>query len=262
MKKFVFVSLAFFSSYFSFAQDTPAVSDTPMDTTVLNRTTPPPPPPTRQIAQMISARSKDHFLLQFGYTAWSGMPDSINTRGIPRSFNVYFMFDFPFRTSPKLSAAIGAGVSTNNMYFEKTYVDISGRLANRLGFVNVSDTNYFKKFKLLTTYLEVPVEFRYTANPETPNRSLKAAIGVKIGTLVSASTKGKNLLNKAGQNVNAFTQKEKSRRYFNTTRFSATARLGYGVWSLFGTYQLNSFIKEGFGPDVRPITVGLTLSGL
>jgi hypothetical protein len=210
----------------------------------------------------LANRSKDHLLIQLGFDTWANMPDSINTRGLSRSFNMYFMFDFPFKTNPHLSVAIGAGIGTNNMYFKDTYIDIAGRNGNRLSFNDVSDTTRFKKYKLLTSFLEAPVEFRYSARPENPKKSFKAAIGAKIGTMLAASTKGKNLLNGAGQNINNFTQKEKSKKFFNTTRLSVTGRLGYGSLSIFGSYQVNSFIKEGFGPDVRPFSIGLTLSGL
>ncbi len=79
---------------------------------------------------------------------------------------------------------------------------------------------------------------------------------------MSASVKGKTLQNKAGNTINAYTLKEKSKRYFNSTRLSVTGRIGYGALSLYGSYQVNAFIKEGFGPDVRPFQIGLTLSGL
>lgn len=207
-------------------------------------------------------RSKDHLLIQVGTNGWANMPDSISTKGLSRSFNVYFMFDFPFRTNPKISIAAGAGISTSNMYFDKTYIDITGRYGNQLSFRNMSDTIHFKKYKLLTTYLEAPVELRYTAKPDQPNRSLKLAIGGKIGTMVAASTKGKNLVSSTGQTVNTMIQKEKAKKFFNGTRLSATARVGYGVFSVFGSYQINSFIKEGMGPDVRPFMIGLTISGL
>src|SRR3982750_4834664 len=58
----------------------------------------------------LSNRSNDHFLLQLGYAGWNNQPDTIKTKGLPRSFNVYFMFDFPFKSNPHFSAAIGAGV--------------------------------------------------------------------------------------------------------------------------------------------------------
>jgi hypothetical protein len=207
-------------------------------------------------------RPKDHFLIQVGYGSWTKKPDSINTKGIPLSVNVYFMMDFPFKGNPRYSVAFGAGVGTDNISFEKTYIDVTGMRADKLSFVNVADTNYFKKYKLSTTYLEAPIELRFAGNPEYSLKSWKGALGVKVGTLVGAGTRGKTLVNKSGNTVNSYVLKERSKRYFNSTRLSITGRVGYGAFSLYASYQINAFIKEGTGPDIRPLQVGLTISGL
>ncbi|MEP7257283.1 MAG: outer membrane beta-barrel protein [Flavitalea sp.] len=285
MKKIAALFLALGCSIVIFAQDStvstlPAVSDTavnplpPVKDTAVN-----PLPPVIQNAVLAAPaqktskknkwanvtlpnRSKDHLMIQLGYLGWSGAPDTINTRGLPRSFNVYFMFDFPFKSNPQFSVGVGAGISSNNMLFSKTYIDIAGQHTNRLSFEDVSDTAHFKKYKLVTTYLEAPVELRYMKDPLHPNKSFKAAVGLKIGTLLSATTKGKTMQSSAGQTILAYTEKVKSKRFFNSSRLSATGRVGLGVISLFATYQVNAFIKEGFGPDIRPYTIGLNISGL
>jgi hypothetical protein len=206
---------------------------------------------------------KDHFLLQFGYGPWTQKPDSIHTKGMPFTFNAYIMFAFPFKLNPRISVAIGAGVGSDQQYFSKTYVDVSSQHSKKLTFTDVSDTNHFKKTKLTTTYLEAPIELRFTSNPERPINSWKGALGLKVGYLVSAGTRNKELQNSKGTTINDYTLKEKSKRYFNTTRFCATARIGYGIVSLFGSYQLNTFIREGLGPsDIRPLQLGITISGL
>ena len=206
-------------------------------------------------------RSNDHFMFQLGYTTWSGKPDSINTGGIPRTFNGYFLFDFPFKTNPHWSAAIGAGVGTDNIYFDKTNVGIKD-LTGQVLFQKLSDTSYFKKYKLATTYLEAPLELRYSSRPDDNKKSVKAALGVKVGMLANAHTKGNTLENKSGKTINDYKVKEYSKQYFNKNRIAATGRIGYGHFSLFGTYSLTTLFKEGLGPTVRPITVGLALSGL
>ncbi|HYH15648.1 MAG TPA: outer membrane beta-barrel protein [Flavisolibacter sp.] len=215
----------------------------------------------RMISHKNMPRSGDHFMLQFGYLTWNGAPDSINTSGIPRTANVYFLFDFPFKTNPRWSAAIGAGVGTDHMYFDKTYVGIKDRTST-LVFDNVADTNSFKKYKLSTVYVEAPVELRFSSNPDNNKRSFKAAIGVKAGLLLSAGVKGKNLENKAGSEINDYTVKEKSKNFFNRQRLAATARLGYGNLSLFGSYQITTLFKEGVAAEIRPLSIGITLSGL
>jgi hypothetical protein len=206
-------------------------------------------------------RSGDHLMLQLGYLSWSGKPDSINTGGLPRTANIYFLFDFPFKTSPRFSAAIGVGVGTDHMFFEKTNVGIKDNTQN-LVFRNQSDTNHFKKYKLATSYLEAPVELRFSSNPDDTKRSFKVAIGAKVGSMLTATVKGKDLEDRNGNNINAYKMKEKSKRFVNTTRLSGTARLGYGNFTLFGSYQVTPLFKEGIAAEIRSFSIGLTLSGL
>ena len=244
MKKFVFVviSCLFFSMAFS--------QETEPSTTNNNKLN-------------FTNRSGDHFMIQLSSDHWSGMPDSISSHqsGFSRGFNAYVMLNKPFKTSPKLSLGIGLGISTSNMVFKK--MDINVKAApGLLPFTALDSATHFKKYKLATSFLEIPLEFRYTSKPNNPNKSVKAALGLKVGTMVNAHTKGKTLQDKNGTTLNAFVQKENSKRFFNTTHFMATARVGYGIFSLFGSYQLNKLLKEGAGPDIKLYQVGLTISGL
>src|SRR5688500_5089669 len=69
-------------------------------------------------------RVSDHLLIQYGYTGWNGTPDSIRTKGFSRHFNIYFLFDKPFKTNPKMSVAYGIGIGSDNMFFKNTYIDL------------------------------------------------------------------------------------------------------------------------------------------
>lgn len=252
MKKMFVLCLCIISAGVVAAQDSTKVQDT----------TKPDKPAKKDWSKVNMNRSNDHLLIQVGRDGWANKPDSIDPKGLSRSFGIYLMMDFPFKTNPHFSVALGLGVSSSNMYFKDTYIDISGKTTNALRFQNVQDTTHFKKFKLQTTFAEIPVEFRFTSNPENPGKSWKLAAGAKIGTMLSAVTKGKNLLSGSGGTVNDFTQKEKAKKFFNKTRFAVTGRAGYGSLSLFTVYQVNAYVKEGLGPDVRPYTIGLTISGL
>ena len=208
----------------------------------------------------MSNRPNDHFMLQLGYTSWAGIPDTINTSGLSKSINVYFMFDFPFKTNPKLSMAFGPGIASDHILFSKTHVGIKDNTPT-LYFINQSDTNNFKKTKLATVYLEAPVEFRYSAEPLT-GKGLKFAVGVKIGTLLTAHTRNVKFQNKSNKVINDYVMKESSKRFFNKNRLSAMGRVGMGHFTLYGSYQFTPLIKDGLGPEVRPYSIGITLSGL
>ena len=208
-------------------------------------------------------RAADHFMVQLAYNSWQGTPDSIKSHisGLQRSANVYIMLDKPFKANPRFSVAAGIGVGTGNIYFKKMIVDI-GSTSTILPFRAVDSTDNYKKFKLSTAFLEVPLEFRFTADPSAPNKTFKAAIGLKVGTMIGAHTKAKGLRSATGTSINAKTVKESSKSYFNTTRLSATARVGYGNFSLFGAYSLTGLFKDGVAADIKGLQVGLTFSGL
>ena len=205
----------------------------------------------------------DHLMLQLSSDHWSGAPDSINNRmkGFSRGLNFYVMLNKPFKSDARLSVAFGVGISTSSMFFSKTNIGIN-TTGNVLSFTSADSSNYFKKYKLVTMFVEAPIELRYTFDPEHEDKSWKLAVGVKIGTMLDAHTKGKTLLNKSGTTINSFTEKQSKSTLFNTTRLSATARVGIGHFSLFGAYTVTSFLKDGAGPTIRPYQIGIALSGL
>lgn len=211
----------------------------------------------------LSNRSADHLMIQWGSDSWTNRPDSVRTGGFSRHFNFYFMFDKPFKTSPKFSVAYGIGIGSSNIFFKNTYVDIKSNTA-RLPFTNVDSSNHFNKFKATTIYAEIPVELRYYSNPANPNKSWKAALGVKVGTLLKSYTKGKNLENKNGASIYGpgYVVKESNKRFFNGTMLAVTGRIGYGIVSLDAGYQINSVLKDGVGPSMNKFSIGLTFSGL
>ena len=246
MKKIVFVAASCLLFSFAFSQDT-------LTSKILS--------PNKKLK--LSNRPGDHFMIQLSSDHWTTMPDSISShqKGFSRGFNAYFMLDKPFKTSPKFSIGIGLGASTSNIFFKRVNIDLK-TTSTRLPFTAADSTNHFKKYKLATTFLEVPLEFRYTSKPTQPDKSFKIALGAKIGTLVNAHIKGKTLQDKNNNTITSYTLKENNKRLINGTRFMATGRIGYGIFSLFGSYQLNNVLKDGAGPAMQLYQVGLTLSGL
>lgn len=208
----------------------------------------------------LAGRSNDHFLLQLGYTQWANLPDTLKTNGLSKSVNAYLMFDFPFKNDARLSMAFGPGIGSDHILFTKRKIGIK-ELTPVLQFTNVQDTNHYKKTKLATVYLEAPIEFRYNSNPEK-NNGFKWAVGVKVGRMINAHTRNTKWESRSGNLLNDYVMKESSTRFFNKTRIVAQARVGLGHVSLYGSYQLTTVIKDGFGPTVRPLTFGLTISGL
>lgn len=198
--------------------------------------------------------SNDFLMIQLSYDGWAGKPDSLKS-GLNRGFNIALMYDFPFKKS-KMSLAAGLGFSTSGVYLKDHYMEIGKNNSSVASFPSSS----YKKNKVATTYLEIPIELRYRSVPDNANKGFKAAIGVKVGALVDAHTKVKY----TGANGNKEFDKVSNKGFFNPWRFAATARVGYGNFALFGAYSLNPLLKDNAANnlDIRPYSIGIALSGL
>lgn len=203
-----------------------------------------------------SMPSRDYVMIQFGYEGWNGAPDSIKIGGIGRAFNAYLCYDFPLAKS-NFSFAAGAGIGVSNIYLKNQMISLTD--TSRGSQILFLPENYdYKKFKLTTAYLEAPFELRYFGNKANRNKGFKASVGLKVGALISTHTKGKRTL--SGKPV---IDKESAKRYIETVRYSATMRLGYGNFSLYGQYSIGNLFKVGAGPEnIRPYQIGLCITGL
>jgi Outer membrane protein beta-barrel domain len=257
MKKVVLMCMVALFTLSAFAQNTK------QDSMVVVQKQPTPKKAKKDWSKVnLSGRANDHFMIQYGVSGWAGAPDSIRLQGFSRHFNFYLMWDFPFRSDPRFSVALGLGLGSDNIFFKNTNVGINATGTPRLPFTNLDSANRYEKYKLVTAYLEAPVELRFVANPENSNKSFKIGLGVKLGQIINVHTKGVNLQDKNGRLLSEETVKVSESKFFNSFRFLAMARIGYGNFSLSASYQINQFLRDGAGPDIKPFTIGLTLSGL
>jgi hypothetical protein len=213
----------------------------------------------------LTGRTADHFMIQFGSDAWTNRPDSVHTSGFSRHFNFYFMYDKPFKSNQHFSAAYGLGISTSNIFFDDhTYVDVKSA-ASTLPFRKLdANSNFFTKQKVVTIYLDAPVELRYYSNPSNTSKSWKVAAGLKLGTLLKAYSKAKNYVRPDGTSIygKTYVEKQESKRFFNGYDMTLTGRVGYGLFSFDMGYQVTPVLRDGFGPSMNKVSFGVTLSGL
>lgn len=200
--------------------------------------------------------SRDFLMLQFTYEGWTNTPDSVKTGGFGRGFNGYICYDFPINKS-HLSFAAGIGVGSANIYFKNQELGLTDTGAAGAQVSFRPESADYKKYKINTTYLEAPFELRYFGNLNNRNKGFKAAIGLRAGILVGAHVKGSRTVD--GTKV---VEKIDTKRYLDKYRFSGTVRVGYGNFSLFGSYNINAIFKEGLGPNIIPYSVGLCITGL
>ena len=208
---------------------------------------------TRPEKTNFSKPSRDFLMLQFVYSGWLNAPDSIKTTGVGRGFNGYICYDFPIKKS-HFSFAAGIGVSVDNIYLKDQQLVLTDNDTNAQARF-IPETANYKKYKVTTTYLEAPFELRFYGNKQNRNKGFKAGAGLRVGSLLGAHTRGKEDGTKIVHKVN-------TKRFLETWRFAGTLRLGYGNFSVVGTYNLTNLYKENQGPPITPYSIRICIRGL
>ena len=217
------------------------------------------------LAQNISVKSSKSgrpdlpgtFLLELGVNNPVNSSASFNT-GFwgSRTVNLYYQYDIRILKS-RFSLVPGIGLGMDRYKFTNNYT-LDYESGTNAVILTKSELSV-KKSQLITNYLDVPVEVRYTSNPENPNRSLKLAFGFRGGMLISSFSKLK-------YTEDSETIKLKTRRNWNLNKFryGVYGKIGTGNFSVFGYYNLSTLFKTGMGPDdydINNVTFGISLGG-
>ncbi len=201
--------------------------------------------------------SRDFVMVNFLYYNWLTKPDSVKVKAFGFSFHASLCYDFPIKKT-KLSFAAGLGINASEVYLNQQVMrntDSASYVAGSVRFMP-NDSGY-KRYKFVTTYIMAPFELRYFGNTNNRNNCFKAAIGLEIGTLLGGHTKAATTVD--GTKVN---YKIDTKRYITPWNFAATARVGYGNFTLYGSYNLTNVFKDKAGPPITPFSAGLCISGL
>lgn len=111
------------------------------------------------------------------------------------------------------------------------------------------------KNKFRHSYLTLPLMIELNTNNDL-DKAFHLSAGVIGGWNMGSMVKQKWHSNDSNS---AF----KHKGIYNANPFTldATARIGYGKFTLFGTYGLTTLFEKNKGPEVYPITIGLQIIG-
>lgn len=203
------------------------------------------------------------FVLELGINSPLDAPDRFDAAlWGSRTLNVYYTHELRLFKS-KFSLVPGIGLSLERFKF-KNGATLGYNASDSLKMLIPAETAITgeRKSQLITNFLDIPVELRFTSNPDDPNRAFKIAVGGRIGYLYDAFTKMK-------YREDGETKQLKDKQLFNLNRlrYGVYGKFGIGNFSLFGYYNLTSLFEEGEGPyegnirnDFQTVTVGISLS--
>lgn len=178
-------------------------------------------------------------------------PANIEFRAINPGVNIYGMYNYQIPKS-SISLAIGLGLGMHNLHSNGILSD-----TNDVSFftpfpdkVGTREVDY-QRNKLQLTYLDIPAEIRFKSEG-----GFRVALGIKAGYLVSAHTKFKGDNLEGGRAIKV---KESRLPNLEKWRFGPTFQIGYKFFNLTGFYSLSKVFEENMGPDIYPISVGISL---
>lgn len=170
--------------------------------------------------------------------------------------NIYYFHDMRLGKS-KFSIHPGIGLGLERYKFSNGKTPTNSQALDSV-FMDFSPYPNLKKSKLITNYVDIPFEVRFSTRPDDPNRSFKVSLGFKFGVLYDSFTKQK--YSEDGEN-----KKIKDKQNFNLypIRYGPYLRVGAGNISVYAYYSLSPVFRPGIGPggqDINNFTVGLSIS--
>jgi hypothetical protein len=179
-------------------------------------------------------------------------PDGITFRGFNPGVNIYAMHNFPIGES-NFAFAAGLGLGMHNLYSNGLLQDTSGvSFLSKIPDKNANggDLNY-KKSKISLTYIDVPLELRFKTES-----GFRIAVGFKAGYLLNAHTKYKGDDLEDGSKTKI---KMSQLPNFQKWRFGPSFQVGYKWVNLTGFYSVSKIFEENLGPQIYPVSIGLSL---
>jgi hypothetical protein len=210
------------------------------------------------------------FVLELGFNRDLSGPDNFSLGFFgSRSVNVYYQYDFRILKS-KFSFVPGIGLSLERFKFKNNaLIDYAPNDLESIAMTSPANAAIpgIKKSMLVTNYIDVPLEIKYSTNPDDPARSFKISVGGRVGFMYDS-------FNKIKYKENGEVKKLKNKEDFNLSklRYGLTARIGVGNFSLFGYYNLSPLFEKGKGlsdtladdstvkNDFSTLTIGISLA--
>lgn len=115
------------------------------------------------------------------------------------------------------------------------------------------DPNGLKKTKLTTTYLTAPLMLEVKTPLRMGSSRLYLAGGVIGGINIGAHTKYKYERDK---------EKYRSNFHLSPFKYELTGRIGFGDFCVFANYSLSPLFKDGKGPELYPLLIGISFPNI
>lgn len=196
--------------------------------------------------QLITDRTNGKVTL--GFDLFTDIPmgekyDNFNLRTINQGVDGFLTYNFKIADT-KHTFSAGIGFTAHNFYMKKAYV--ADPYAEITVFDTVADMN---RSKINVFYGDIPLEVNFRIADK-----FKIGIGFKVGFKLGAKTKFIGTIPGTNDDV-----RMKYNRISNveSMSYSATLRVAYRWVNIFAAYQFSRTFKDGAGPEIKPLSIGI-----
>ena len=226
--------------------------------------------PEREDPEIYSPDIPGNIVVDLGFNWLSDKPETMNTnwwgsKGVGLFYKYHIMMG-----KSKFSFRPGFGLGLDRYSFERrvnvariTDTDRTDMI-EIIGLDSLALFDNFipdiKKSKLVTDYLEIPLELGWHLSRNDPERGFRILVGGKIGWLFDSKIK-------VNYKQSGFRKilKVKEDYKLNPWRYSGTARIGISFLEVFGEYSFSNLFKKDQGPEGTSVTrywkIGLSFVG-
>ena len=160
-----------------------------------------------------------------------------------KTFNAHYLFNMRLGKS-RWSFTPGFGISTDKLSFDDDVtLQRDGDMIEIVP-LEASEFGEVKKTKLAVTYFEVPLELRWHLDKDNFKKSVKIAVGGRVGVRLTSHTKVKYEVD-GNDNI----LKLKDSYELNRFRYGLQGSAGFGGVSFYFYWGLNDLFEKGRGPE-------------
>jgi hypothetical protein len=177
------------------------------------------------------------------------MDQFFELRTIQQGATAFMQYNMQIGNQELATFAFGLGIRNHNMYSNSVIEDIK---ADTIKFVSIPSSVEYRKSKVNLTYLDLPLEIKLRWK-----NGFKLVPGFKVGYLIDSKQKYKG--DRYDEEI-MVKEKTKTIRQIEDWSYGFTLRIGYKVASLYGYYQISDIFQNEKGPEMSPISIGITIT--
>lgn len=191
---------------------------------------------------------EDQFYVGITYNFILNLPDEVNQRNFSYGLQAGFIKDIPLNGDRTFGVGLGLGLGLYTYYTNIRGID----LEDGIFYERVEDIEEFKRSKLETHILEIPLELRWRNSDAATYSFWRIYAGVKFGYIFNARSK--------------FVLEDNKDSFRNTDvrdfQYGLTFNFGYHNFNVHAYYSLTNLFNdnitlEGNAIEFTPLRVGL-----